>query len=70
MISTDSRGNNYVQVTPFFRVTVISTDTGDEYRFNIVTESGRVLRGPQIPLESIAGLLGAMEELAEDRVVL
>ena len=64
MLSKDGRGQVFVMVTPWLRVTLLDDD---QLRFNIVTQDGRVFRGPQIGLEDVEALMEGIQSLAAVR---
>jgi hypothetical protein len=60
----DARGNDYVMVTPWLRVTRICEAGGDSVRINTVNSENRVYVGPQLDVEHVPALIEALEELA------
>ena len=57
----DTRGNEYVEATPWLRVTKVATSNGAEIRLN-TTDGSRVYRGPQVPQEHVIELIKALLE--------
>lgn len=69
-MSTDSSGNNYEEVEiPGGNVRLTYVQDGwansPSIRVQIRDESGRLRRGPEIPIASVEGMIGAIVELVE-----
>ena len=64
MKQTDSAGNTFIELDSWLRVTLVKNQDGYEsVRIQVVNEKGKVIRGPQVPLEMIGRLTQALVDL-------